>query len=844
MNPFRRGRSKPDPTSSPGPSAADDQWFRPEPAPGRGAGTGAKPAADAPTESFTPPANWLDKKPAAAKAVAGSGVGGGKGAGGGSGGGSGSGPGRGGKGAAGGPTGPGGKNGKNKRKKKHRLQKVLWSVLAIFAIGFFMALAAYSRIEIPDPNLSATQQTSRVFYAGGEEEIGRFGDVNRVSVPLDRVPTSLRDAVLAVENRNFYTDNGVSPKGMLRALWVNLRGGSTQGGSTITQQYVKNYYLTTERSIQRKLKEALLSIKIDRDRSKDQILEDYLNTIYLGRGAYGVQAAAKAFFNKNVEDLSVSEGAVLAGVIQRPSRYDATDAESRAALRARWQIVINSMVETGALTPEARDKLKYPKFPKRAQAESRFGGQKGYILTMIREELKARGLSTDDIENGGLRIVTTLDPQAQEAAENAVPAEFPKTSDKKLNKNLRVGLVAIEPGTGKVRAMYGGEDFLGKGKFAQVNAATYPIQAGSTMKVFTTEALLENGYTLESRFDGNSPLALPGSKPVRNQFDRSFGSVTLKRALMNSINTAFVDATTRVGADAVRRAMVRAGIPNKTPGLDTNARITLGIASTPASDVAGAIGTICGGGIRAETHIVDRVIGSNGGEIPIRKPERSDESVFSPEAIAGTLEAMQAVVGGGTGAAAKRLGRPAAGKTGNHEGLTVWFSGCTPQLATSVNYFFGNGTKDLPLVNGRAFAGGTFPTETWTTFMKDALRGQPVQEFPKAQRVASTETPTKDPFDTESGFNGENPDENGPLVTTGPIFPSFDPGPSVVPSPKPEPEPKPEPSPTATVPATSTPDPTDSNTPTASPTVGQQDAPTRPVPQAVSPSRTAPPSPG
>ncbi|MGQ0625331.1 MAG: transglycosylase domain-containing protein [Sporichthyaceae bacterium] len=834
MKRFRRGTSEPNPTPTPGqgPGAADDQWFRPEPAPGRRAGSAAasSPAPDAPTESFTPPANWLEKKSGAAKAAAGSAGGGGARKGrGGSGGGSGSGPGRGGKGAAaGGPTGPGGKDGKRKRKKKHRVQKVLWSMLAVFAIGFFMALVAYSRIEIPDPNESALQQTSRVYYAGGEEEIGRFGDTNRVSVPLDRVPTSLRDAVLAVENRSFYTDNGVSPKGMLRALWVNLRGGSTQGGSTITQQYVKNYYLTTERSIQRKLKEALLSIKIDRDRSKDQILEDYLNTIYLGKGAYGVQAAAKAYFNKDVSDLTVAQGAVLAGVIQRPSRYDPTDADGRAALRSRWQIVINSMVETRALTPEARDKLKFPKFPKQAQAESRFGGQKGYILTMIRAELKARGLSTDEIENGGLRIVTTLDPQAQEAAEMAVPEEFPESN----TKGLRVGLVSVQPGTGRILAMYGGKDFLGKDKFAQVNTATYPIQAGSTMKIFTTASLLENGYTLRSRFNGNSPLNLPGSKPVNNQGFVDFGAVTLKRALEKSVNTAFVQAVTKVGATTVRKTMVTAGIPNKTPGLDTNARITLGIASTPPVDIAGAIGTLCGGGIRAETHIVERVLGPNGGEIPIRRPQVSNEAVFDEQTIAGTLEAMQAVVQVGTGTEAKRLGRPAAGKTGTHEGLTAWFSGCTPQMATAVNFFKGNGTKDLPTIDGRNFFGGGFPAKTWTTFMKAALRGQPVEEFPKAQRTASTETPTTDPFDTESGFESADPNEGGPLVTTGPIFPSFDPGPTTVPSP--------DPKPTKSPPPTATPTETGAPTPSATATETPQPAPT---PAAI-PGTGAPPGEG
>ena len=187
---------------------------------------------------------------------------------------------------------------------------------------FLMAFIAYARIDVPPVNASAQRQTTEVYYADNKTFLGRFGETNRTIVPLSSMPIHLRDAVLAAENRSFYTDSGVSPKGIARALWVNLKGGQTQGGSTITQQYVKNYYLTSERSIQRKLKEAFLSIKIDKQRSKDQILEDYLNTIYLGRGAYGVEAAAKAYFNTSVGKLDIAQGAVLASIVRSPANYD------------------------------------------------------------------------------------------------------------------------------------------------------------------------------------------------------------------------------------------------------------------------------------------------------------------------------------------------------------------------------------------------------------------------------------------------------------------------------------------------------------------------------------------
>jgi membrane peptidoglycan carboxypeptidase len=441
------------------------------------------------------------------------------------------------------------------------------------------------------------------------------------------------------------------------------------------------------------------------------------------------------------------------------------------------------MVGTGALTPEQRKVLKFPSFPKQTKATSRYGGQKGYILNAVRKELRNRGLSADDIENGGYKVVTTFSAQAQNAALAAYAKEFP---DKKLAKvkGLRMGLVAVEPRTGKVLAMFGGEDFLGKDKYAQVNAATYPIQAGSTMKVFTTAALLENGYTLSSTFTGNGPLRLPGSKPVYNEFDRNYGSVPLRYALAQSINTAFVQATYKVGSLKVRRAMERAGIPEDTPGLDTNARITLGIASTPALNVADAVATLCGGGIYAEAHMVERVLKPNGGEFPLRKPEISKGPVFDPAVVSETIKAMQGVVKSGTGTQAKKLNRPVAGKTGTHQDLTAWFTGCTPQLTASVVYFKGDGTKSLDGTAGmHTFFGGTYPAKTWTTFMKAALRGQPVKKFPEV--APGGKGPSgPDPYDTETGIAPTtDPDEFS--LDDGPKFGQFDLGPnSYTPAPK------------------------------------------------------------
>ncbi len=714
--------------------------------------------------------------------------------------------------AAGGPT-PQGKAKGSKRKR--RLVRAAWASVAAVVVLFFMAFVAYARIDIPPANASAQRQTTEVYYSDNKTFLGRFGETNRIIVPLGDMPIHLRDAVLAAENRSFYTDSGVSPRGIARALWVNLKGGQTQGGSTITQQYVKNYYLTSERSIQRKLKEAFLSIKIDKKKSKDQILEDYLNTIYLGRGAYGVQAAAKAYFNTDVKKLSISQAAVLASIVRSPSNYDPASTAGNERLEGRWGYVLDSMVATGTLSSPARATMKYPKFPAQAKDVSRFGGQKGYLLGAISKELQTRGLTKDQIENGGLRIVSTLDAQAQASAENAVTVEFPKTA----NKELRVGLTAVEPGTGRILAMYGGKDFLGKDKYAQVNAATYPIQPGSQMKVFAIAAALEGGDTLQSRYISKSPLRLPGTtngKPnsVRNEFNRSYGKTQdLMYGLQESINTVFVDLTLKHGPAAVRDAMVRAGIPDTAPGLINNALIPLGIASLTPVQVANSYATLCSGGTRADAHIVERVQGTNGGELSaLTKIAKPQTDVFDPAVVSDVLRAMENVVARGTGTRAKNLARPVAGKTGTHQDLTAWFSGCTPQMAASVDYFKADGTKSLDGSGGMpTFFGGTFPAQTWTTFMKGALEGKPTEDFALAPGI----TPTASPTPTDTALPTTEP-TNGPTGIPGfPSFPSF----------PPFPEPTNTPAPSATPTTTKAPTVAPTSTPTATSGGEEEDDP-------------------
>jgi len=315
---------------------------------------------------------------------------------------------------------------------------------------------AYARTDIPQPNQLANAQASIIYYSDGKTEMDRVSVVNRESVPLTKIPLHVQRALLAAEDRTFYQNNGVSPTGIARAVVVALKGGPTQGGSTITQQYVKNYFLTQDRTLSRKVREFIISIKIDQQESKNTILANYLNTIYYGRGASGIQTAAKAYFGVDASRLTVAQGALLASVIRGPAFYDpALGPTQLANARSRVDYVLNGMVTEGWLSPAERAKTTFPKVNPRAKTTK--PGTVGYITNEVRRELKAKLKLTDaDIDRGGLRIVTTINKYAQAAAVKAVNDNMP--SEKKAPK-WHVGLTAIKPGDGAIVAMYGGKDY-------------------------------------------------------------------------------------------------------------------------------------------------------------------------------------------------------------------------------------------------------------------------------------------------------------------------------------------------------------------------------------------------
>ena len=598
-----------------------------------------------------------------------------------------------------------------------------------FIAGSVLFALAYFTVDIPDPNAYVNSQSTIIQYSNGEE-IGRVGTQNRQIVPLAKIPLNVRHAVLAAEDRGFYSNRAFSVTGILRAIVNNLKGGSLQGGSTITQQYAKTAFLTPSRTIQRKIKELVISIKLENQLSKDQIFESYLKTIYFGRGSYGVMTASQQYFNRNVDQLTNAQAAVIASILRSPGLYDpAFKKGNLERVQARFEYVKKGMIDAGWLDKDAAAKMKFPTVAPRSTS-GQLSGPKGHIIEAVTKELSKLGFSQDQLLVGGLVIKTTLDQKAQQSAVDAVNKFYPS----KAPENLHIGLVAIRPGTGEIVALYGGRDYLQR----QLSDATQSIAlAGSTFKPFAIIAGLEQGIPLTSMWNGDSPQVFDDAgKPyvVSNYGDEGWGQVDLLYATKHSINTIFVPLGIKVGPAAVVDVARRAGIPEAIAMMPTPS-VVLGVASPHVIDVANSYATFAAQGIKSKPYLVAQVIGSNKGVLYEGKQETQE--VFSKEVMADLTYALKGTITGGTGAAALALGRPAAGKTGTSQSnASAWFSAYTPQLAASVALFRDSASESLNGIGGlNSVTGGTFPARIWTAFMKGALKGEPVMDFPAPANI-------------------------------------------------------------------------------------------------------------
>ncbi|UIZ13161.1 transglycosylase domain-containing protein [Streptomyces sp. R527F] len=618
----------------------------------------------------------------------------------------------------------------------------LLGLVVLLGAGIF---AAYRLVDIPAANAAATAQSNVYLYSDGSV-IARDGDVNREKVKLSQVPPTVQHAVLAAEDRDFYSDDrAVDVKAMLRAGWNTVTGKGKQGGSTITQQYVKNYYLGQERTVLRKAKEAIIAVKLNREETKDQIFEGYLNTSYFGRNAYGIQAAAQAYYGKNVEELTTAEGAYLASLLNAPSAYDViAHSGNKPAAQRRWNYVLGGMVKERWLTAAERATTRFPT-PGEAKPSNGLSGQRGYIVQAVEDYLNRRGiLDAKTLATGGYRITTTLDKAKQDAFVKAVADNVTaKTSaDRAADRNVRVGGASIVPETGKVVALYGGIDYT---KQYVSNATRRDYQVGSVFKPFVlTSAVVNDSTTQDGRritpntvYDGTNKRTVVGVQgstdyAPANEDDVDYGDITVRVATDKSVNSVYAQMAQDVGPSKVRDTAIALGIPADTPDLTAAPSIALGTANASVLDMAEAYATLADHGRHGRYVLVEKVT-KDGAEIEL--PERTTDQAVSREAADTTTAVLRSVVEGGTGTAAQAVGRPAVGKTGTaEEDRAAWFAGYTPDLASVVAVMGQNpdtgaqtplyGALGLSRVNG-----GGAPAETWAAYTEAALRSSPAQEF-------------------------------------------------------------------------------------------------------------------
>jgi penicillin-binding protein 1A len=599
--------------------------------------------------------------------------------------------------------------------------------------------------ELPDERPQVVAMPSTVLDRNGTE-IGVFRGFDRtVEIAPSDVPEVIKQAVVAIEDQRFWVHDGVDLEGIGRAVRTNLELGElAQGGSTITQQYVKNVYLSRERTLERKVEEALLALELERRMTKDEILFGYLTTSYFGEGAYGIGAAAEGYFGKPVSALDASEAATLAGLLQAPTRLSPRN--DVAAADERRQVVLQAMYDQGHLSAEElqRESARRLWLPEDgdhpggtvtalAPRPPKGASDHPFFVDYVEAELLEL-LGPDLVYQGGLTIETSIDPELQAHAEAAVAARLENTE-----YPIEMSLVSVEPETGHVMAMVGGRDY----EASQVNLATGGItgfQPGSSFKPFVLAAAFEMGLGPSTRYPAPARWTAPncsGQCTISNYDGAGRGNPTLREAMWASVNTVFaqlvLDVTIEDTVDIARRL----GLERLDPDRAYGASLALGAAETSPLEMASAFGTFANRGGRVAPTGILRVIDADG-NVLIDNRHRVGEQVVEPVVADNVTDILVGVIERGTGRRA-RLDRPAAGKTGTaQEYRAAWFVGYTPQLSTAVWMGHADGLKPLRGVNGvGSVTGGSHPAVAWQEFMAKALDGTEVRPFPEPDPIAT-----------------------------------------------------------------------------------------------------------
>jgi membrane peptidoglycan carboxypeptidase len=621
------------------------------------------------------------------------------------------------------------------------------TVAALILLPIVTFGMAYLIVDVPKPGDIRTNQVSTILASDGSE-LAKIvpPEGNRVDVNIDQIPVHVRNAVMAAEDRDFYSNPGFSFTGFARAAKNNIFGGDTQGGSTITQQYVKNALVGSQRAglggIVRKAKELVISTKMSSEWSKDQVLQSYLNIIYFGRGAYGIAAASKAYFDKPVDQLTVADGALLAALIQQPSALDPALNLQRAT--ARWNWVLDGMVDIGALSKSDRAAQTFPQTvpPDQARDANQTTGPNGLIERQVQKELlDLFDINEQTLNTEGLQVTTTIDPKAQAAAEDAVT-----TALDGQDPDMRSAVVSIDPKTGGVKAYYGGSDAQGF-DFAQAGLPT-----GSAFKVFALVAALEQGIGLGYQVD-SSPVEVNGIK-ITNVEGEGCGTCNIAEALKRSLNTSYYRLMLKLknGPVDVAKAAHDAGIADSFPGVDhtlsedgkggpPNNGIVLGQYQTRVLDMASAYATIAASGVYHRPHFVQKVVNADGQVLFDASTQDNSGEQRIDKAVADNVTAAMQPIAGYSRGHDLAGGRPSAAKTGTNQlgdtdaNRDAWMVGFTPSLSTAVWVGTTEGTKPLVNKSGSAVYGSGIPSDIWKSTMDGALKGTDNESFPKPTEI-------------------------------------------------------------------------------------------------------------
>ncbi|MEE4023823.1 transglycosylase domain-containing protein [Gordonia sp. PKS22-38] len=668
------------------------------------------------------------------------------------------------------------------RKKQKRLAVGLGVIGAIIPgialLGILAFVVTYATASVPAPGDIKQNQVATIVTSTGSP-LARVvpEEGNRTDVQIEDIPVSVQEAVIAAEDRQFRSNSGFSIRGLSRAAigQVTGNGGQAGGGSTITQQYVKNALVGDERSYERKFKELAIATKMSNEWSKDDIMAAYLNTIYFGRGAYGVSAASQAYFRKDLSKITTEEAAVLAAAIRSPSYYDPEI--NLEASEARWNYVLDGMVATGALAASDRADMQYPNVPEARPQGDDTPGANGLIKRQVLAELGRLNISEQQVRTEGLKITTSIDPQVQRSVVQAANGKLEGEPDK-----LRTSAVAVDPRTGGIKGYFGGNDANGW-DYAQAG-----LQTGSSFKVFALVAALEQDIPL-SQVYSSAPYSAPGGLTVENSEGMSCGSCNLATAMKMSLNTVYyrlmmdLDGQAQAVADAAHKAGVAESfgtidhtLQEENGGVEGG--VVLGQYPSRVLDMASAYATLAASGVYREPYFVQKVETSDGEVLFDRQPNKGERR-FEAKVADNVSAALEPVASYSNGHALSdpTLGsRPSASKTGTAQlgdtgqNKDAWMVGYTPQLSTAV-WVGTDGGSAITNYAGSSIYGSGLPSDIWQAAMNDALEGKPIQQFPEPDAVGGQagvpyEPPVTydDDYDspgTQSPNGGQNQSPNG-----------------------------------------------------------------------------------